>query len=71
MAGSHLDPRPQSRLQRAVREFERAARLRAGVGDGHHLGLAAGDGDEDGDKIRRGRVGSAPLCSAFRGAPAT
>ena len=49
MAGLRLDPCPQSRLQRAVRKFERAARQRAGIGDGHDLRLAVGDGDEDGD----------------------
>jgi len=56
MAGLRLDPRPQTRLQRAMRKLERAARQRAGVGDGHDLGLAVGDGDENGDEVCRDRV---------------
>ena len=56
MPGLRLDPRPQPRLQRAVRKLERTARQRAGVGDGHDLGLAVGDGDEHGDEISRDRV---------------
>ena len=74
MAGLRLDPRPQSRLQRTVRKFERAARQRVGVGDGHDLGLAVGDGDEDRDEIRRGRIGRArfagfPRCPCHVGRP--
>ena len=68
MAGLRLDPCPQPRLQRTVRKLERAARQRAVVGDGHDLGLAIGDGDEDGDEVRRGRIGSARFAS-FRRCP--
>src|SRR3954462_4409720 len=74
MAGLRLDPCPQSRLQRTVGKFERAARQRAVVGDGHDLGLAVGYGDENGDKVRRGRIGSArsagfPRCPCHVGRP--
>ena len=51
MAGLLFDPGPQTRLQRAVREFKRAARQRARIGDGHDFWLAVGHGDENGRQL--------------------
>jgi len=60
MAGLRFDPGAQTRLQRAVLEFERTARQRGCVGDGHDLGLAVGHGDQHGDQIGGDRAGG--LC---------
>ena len=54
--GLPLDPGPQARLQRPMRELERPGRQGALVLDGQDPRLARGHGDEHRDEIGRDRA---------------
>ena len=63
-----FDPGPQARLQRAVRELERAARQRARIRNRHDLGVAVGDRHQHGDKIGGDRIARTRCLGFSRGA---
>ena len=57
MVGLPLDPGAHARLQRPMRQLERARRQRSTITNGEHARLAIGDRDDHRDKFGGGLRG--------------